>query len=146
MSRSNAPNDTVGRGSHDLVSRLLKPAALACLVALLFLSLTPGPYMVRSGADSRLEHVAAYAGSTMIVAAAYRERFSALAIALLLVAYAGLLETGQLFVPGRHASLLDWGASSTGVIIGSVLAAISFTRNRKEPAADQAGFGRDRSR
>jgi VanZ family protein len=134
--------DTLRPGSSHLASKLLKPAALACLGALPFLSLTPSAYMVRTGADSRLEHVAGYAGSAIIVTTLYRERFGPLAIALLLIAYAGLLETGQLFVPGRHASLVDWGASSAGIIIGSALTAISLSRIAKEPATNRPGSGK----
>lgn len=136
--RTNPPIDIARQGSNDLASQLLKLAALACLVVLLFASLTPSAYVVRTGADSRLEHFAAYAGSAMIVAAAYRARFGASTIALLLIAYAGLLETGQLFVPSRYASLLDWGASSAGVIVGSAFATIFFARSGKEPATSQA--------
>ena len=32
------------------------------------------------------------------------------------LAYAGVLELGQMYIPGRHAALLDWLASSSGVL------------------------------
>jgi hypothetical protein len=35
-------------------------------------------------------------------------------VAVLPGVYAGVLELGQMYVPGRHAALLDWLASSGG--------------------------------
>ena len=35
--------------------------------------------------------------------------------------YAGILEFGQLWVPGRHAGILDWAASSGGVLCAFLL-------------------------
>jgi VanZ family protein len=37
-------------------------------------------------------------------------------IAAILCAYAGVLELGQICIPGRHAALFDWLASSSGVL------------------------------
>jgi hypothetical protein len=125
------PIEIARRAMTDLAPQLLIPAAHACLFILMVLSLAPADYIVRTGANSRLEHFAAYAGSTLITAAAYRARFRLSAIVLSLIAYAGLLEAGQILVPGRHASFLDWGASSAGVIVGAALAARPVVRGIK---------------
>jgi VanZ family protein len=124
--------------------RLLRPAAHVCLFLLMVLSLAPADYLVRTGADSRFEHFVAYAGSTLVTVAAYRARVRPLTVALLLIAYAGLLETGQIWIPGRYASFFDWGASSTGVVFGAALAAPlvlrSFNRpGRTKPDPDRVG-------
>ena len=75
----------------------------------------PAEEMIRSGADGRLEHAAAYLISGLAVFTAYPRRLKWL-IAILMTCYAGILEFGQLLVPGRHAAILDWAASSGGVL------------------------------
>jgi len=72
--------------------------------------------MVRTGAPSELEHFAAYAGAAFIAALGYQRRH--LQIAALLVAYAGLLELAQLWVPGRHSQAVDFAFSVAGVMAG----------------------------
>ena len=39
---------------------------------------------------------------------------------VLLIGYAAILELGQLFAPGRHASFQDFAFSSAGVVIGGL--------------------------
>jgi VanZ family protein len=40
---------------------------------------------------------------------------------LAVVAYAAVLELGQIFIPGRVASLADFAASSAGAVLGITL-------------------------
>ena len=80
----------------------------------------PGEEMIRTGADGRLEHAAAYLISGLAVFTAYPRRLKWL-IAMLMMCYAGVLEFGQLGVPGRHAGILDWAASSGGVLCALLL-------------------------
>jgi VanZ family protein len=93
----------------------LRFIAWALIIGLAVASWTPGQEMVRTGFNARLEHVAAYwiAGIAVIIAYPRRPAWS---IAAVLCAYAGILELGQLYIPGRHAALLDWLASSSGVL------------------------------
>jgi len=80
----------------------------------------PGDEMIRTGVDGRLEHAAAYLISGLAYFTAYPRRPKWL-IAILMTCYAGILELGQLFVPGRHAAILDWLASSGGVLCALLL-------------------------
>ena len=80
----------------------------------------PAEEMIRTGADGRLEHAAAYLISGLAVFTAYPRRLKWL-IAILMTCYAGILEFGQLWVPGRHAGILDWAASSGGVLCALLL-------------------------
>jgi len=80
----------------------------------------PAEEMIRTGADGRLEHAAAYLISGLAVFTAYPRRLKWL-IAILMMCYAGILEFGQLWVPGRHAGILDWAASSGGVLCAFLL-------------------------
>jgi VanZ family protein len=97
----------------------LKFIAWASVVGLAVASWTPGQEMVRTGFNTRLEHVAAYliAGIAVIIAYPRRPTWS---IAAILCTYAGILELGQMYIPGRHAALLDWLASSSGALCACV--------------------------
>jgi VanZ family protein len=74
--------------------------------------------MVRTGAPGLIEHFAAYAGAACIGTLGYGRRVMYVQIAVLLIAYAGMLELGQLWVPGRHSALTDFGFSAIGVVAG----------------------------
>lgn len=76
--------------------------------------------MIRTGFDARLEHVAAYLVAASTVSRAY-PRLRPLRLAITMIAYAAVLEIGQRLVPGRHAGLLDWLASSSGVIVAVLI-------------------------
>ncbi len=101
--------------------------AWACVIGLAVASWTPGPDIVRTGFNTRLEHMAAYLIAGIAVLVAY-PRKTPWSIAALLSAYAGVLELGQMYVPGRHAALLDWLASSSGVVCACVT--VFFYRGR----------------
>jgi VanZ family protein len=98
---------------------MLKAIAWICIIGLAVASWTPGQEMVRTGFNTRLEHTAAYliAGIATIIAYPRKPIWS---IAAILCAYAGILELGQLYIPGRHAAFLDWIASSSGVLCASM--------------------------
>jgi len=90
------------------------------IVVLGVASWLPAEEMIRTGADGRLEHAAAYLISGLAVFTAYPRRSKWL-IAVLMVGYAGILEFGQLWIPGRHAQILDWAASSGGLVCALLL-------------------------
>jgi VanZ family protein len=103
---------------------LHKPAFIArfcasfCIIALAVLSWTPGRYMVRTDVLSgQEEHFLAYLISGLIIAAAPRKSHRA-RTAVMLCLYAGLLELGQYYVPGRHPALEDFLASALGGLAG----------------------------
>ena len=105
----------------DLCAVALRLAFFACIVLLFALSWLPGNAVVRTGFGGRIEHVAAYFGTAIIMALAYRERPQLRIQTLLLVVLAGILEVGQLYVSGRTSAFLDFAASSTGATIGGLL-------------------------
>ena len=96
-------------------NNLLRFIAWACVIGLAVASWTPGQEMVRTGFNTRLEHVAAYLIAGIAVIIAYPRKPS-WAIAAILSTYAGVLELGQMYIPGRHAAWLDWIASSSGAL------------------------------
>ncbi|MBL8699227.1 MAG: VanZ family protein [Alphaproteobacteria bacterium] len=109
------------------MKRLLGWGAWACLPTLAVLSLLPKDEMVRTGADGRIEHFVAYAGTTALFALAYGERVGVAWLAAAIAGYAALLECGQTFAPGRTPGLGDWAAGA----IGAVAAAIAYAAVRR---------------
>jgi VanZ family protein len=97
-------------------------AAWVCVPVLAVLSLTPGDEMVRTGAPELVEHFVAYAGAGGLAAIGYGRRARYLQIGGLLIAYAGVLEIGQNWVPGRHSRMVDFVFSAAGVIAGVIMA------------------------
>ena len=101
-------------------NRLVAANALILMIA----SWTPGSVMVRSGIFSgNVEHTAAYALSGALICAVRAGRSTARQVALMLSAFAGVLELGQIFVPGRHASFDDFLFSAAGAITGVLVSA-----------------------
>jgi VanZ family protein len=97
-----------------------------CL-AVAILSLVPGEYRPHvPGLSHKIEHVLAYLVLGALTAVAARHRLNPYLLTLGLVAYAGVLELGQLFIPNRDASLEDFAASAAGAIIGISLTALAL--------------------
>jgi hypothetical protein len=95
-------------------------------MVLAVLSLTPGKDLLRTdlarlGHGKQIEHFIAYFGAATVIGLAYQTRLTRLALALVLIPYAGLLEIGQMFSPDRVASVVDFAASAAGVAIAALL-------------------------
>jgi VanZ family protein len=106
----------------------LRFIAWACLIGLAVASWTPSwtpgkEMFFRTGFDTRLEHVAAYLIAGIVVIIAYPRR-PIWSIAAILCAYAGILELGQIYVPGRHAGMFDWLAGCSGVLTACVTVSV----------------------
>lgn len=103
------------------LERLSRSLTWCCVILLAVLSLTPGDYMVRTSAPGDLEHFVAYVGTSVIACLGYARRMGYVVPAVLLCGYAGVLEVGQNWAPGRHPDFLDFGSSSAGAIAGMLL-------------------------
>ena len=101
-------------------SKRLRVAAVVCVALLIYLSWVPGPYEVRTNLPGRIEHSVAYAGAAISFALAYPLSRPGI-IAAAFVSLAGVLEAGQIYIPGRHAAVLDWLSSSIGAASGAWL-------------------------
>ena len=102
----------------------LRVAGWICVVAIAILSLMPRDKMVRTSLSGHVEHFIAYAGCAGLWMLAYAARRTQVTIVGLLIAYAGLMEFLQRWVPGRHAGIDDWAASSLGALAGAVAAVL----------------------
>jgi hypothetical protein len=97
-----------------VISSFLRVAAWFSVPALALASWTPGEYMLRTGASGRLEHIVAYFISALLWVAGY-PRGTQWIIGSALAVYAGVLEVGQIYVPGRHSQVEDFAASCLGI-------------------------------
>ena len=114
--------------SERLLSTFLRIAFVACLIALPVLAWLPAAVMARSILGGHAEHFIAYLGTTMVMALAFQRRPHLAVQCALLIACAAILEMGQLYSPGRHASFQDFAFSSSGVIAGGLLLRIARVR------------------
>jgi VanZ family protein len=97
-------------------SVLLRAAVWLSVLGLLVASWTPGQYMIRTGARGSFEHVGAYLMTTLLLVFAY-PRSPPWIVGGALAIYAGILEVGQLYIPGRHSQFEDFAASCLGIAL-----------------------------
>ena len=100
---------------------LLRVGSVGCVLALAVLSWLPGNEIVRTPMGGHIEHVIAYLGTTIIMGLALQQWMRLDVQSVLLIGYAAVLEAGQLYVPGRHASVEDFAFSAVGVGAGWLL-------------------------
>ena len=96
-------------------------AVIGCIIALATLSWLPASVMTRTTLGGHAEHLIAYLGTTMVLGMAVQTSSRLAVQCLLLIGYAAVLEAGQAFMAGRHASLHDFTFSSMGVVLGGLL-------------------------
>jgi len=114
--------------SGKVWSTLLHIAFVACIVALAVLALLPAEAMRRTTLGGHAEHFIAYLGTTMVMGLAFRQRPRLVLRCALLVGYAAILETAQLYSPGRHAAILDLVVSSCGILVGGLFLWFALSR------------------
>jgi len=102
------------------LSVLLRVAFIGCLVALMTLAWLPEKAMTRTILGGHAEHFIAYLGSATIMGLTFRKSPHLAVLCALLIMYAAILEVGQLYSPGRHASVQDLAFSSAGVVTGGL--------------------------
>lgn len=100
--------------------KTLKAIGWLCVGLLVWLSWIPAELEIRTGMAGQIEHAIAYGGTGAILAFAYQEPRRWRIVAGL-VALAGVLEIGQIWVPGRTSQLVDFAASSAGAVLGVVI-------------------------
>lgn len=98
-------------------------------VAVALLSWLPAAYRPHTVLVSdKLEHALAYLILGAVTAIAVRPTLNAQRLGLAIVAYAGILEFGQLLIPSRVASVADFVASAAGAIVGVSITALALRR------------------
>lgn len=118
----------LGRSPKQLRSMILHVALVCCVITLALLALLPSGVVKRSSFGGHVEHFIAYLGTTLVMGLAYRSRPRLILRCGMLVAYAAILEMGQLYSPGRHAAFSDFVFSSSGVVVGGLLVWMAVPR------------------
>jgi VanZ family protein len=116
MSVSSSISRPVGRALFVLRTAIL----MGCTSALAALSWLPPKAVTRTMLGGHAEHLIAYLGTTIVLGLAFPGRPRLAVQCALLIVYAAVLEAGQVYAPGRHASLLDFAFSSAGVVLGAL--------------------------
>ena len=95
--------------------------SLAAIIVVL--SLVPSELRPETGAPHIFEHCLVFVATGVVFGLGYEPRRGALAIQL--VAFAGVIEMAQLFVPGRHARLSDFLVDAVAICIGSIAGSLA---------------------
>ena len=115
------------------LSILLPAAFIGCIIALMTLAWLPEEVMRRTTLGGHAEHFIAYLGTSTIMGLAFRKSPRLVALCALLIVYAAILEVGQLYSPGRHASFQDFAFSSAGAVTGTGGWLLWMARSRMLP-------------
>jgi VanZ family protein len=115
------------------LSILLPAAFMGCIIALMALAWLPEEVMRRTTLGDHAEHFIAYLGTSTIMGLAFRKSPRLVVLCALLIIYAAILEVGQLYSPGRHASFQDFAFSSAGAVTGTGGWLLWMARSRMLP-------------
>jgi VanZ family protein len=115
-------------GSKAAKPFAVRIALVGCIVALAILAWLPAKHLTRTMLGGHAEHFIAYLGTTIVMGLAFQKRLRPDIQCLLLILYAAVLEAGQIYSPGRHASINDFVFSAVGVVIGGLLLWIARSR------------------
>ncbi len=102
-----------------MFENIARAFAIACTIAILYLSLVPGELRPQSGASGHFEHFMAYAGTAFFYALGTQLR-QGMVLVLALALLSGLLEIAQLYIPNRTGEWPGFAASSLGAFVGFV--------------------------
>lgn len=107
--------------------------------ALAALSWLPPKAMTRTFLGGHAEHLLAYLGTAVVLGLAFSRSPRPAVQCALLMGYAAFLEAGQIYTPGRHASIEDFAFSSSGILLGALLLWIARSRFRAAEPGDAPG-------
>ena len=110
------------------LSILLRCVSISCVIALAFLAWLPSTIIKRTILGGHAEHFIAYLGTSILMGLAFQRGPRVTVQCVLLIVYAAVLETGQLYSPSRHASIQDFAFSAAGVVIGGLFLSIARPR------------------
>ena len=119
------------------LSALAKAVLAGCIIALAMLAWTPAHGMPRTALGGHAEHFVAWLGTATVIGLVSRIKMPLAPQFFLLMVYAAVLECGQLYAPGRQASVHDFAFSTGGVLVGSALVWLArrcWLRRESRPA------------
>jgi VanZ family protein len=125
--------------AHRLVALATTPRLWRVVMAWIglvvgYLALTPTPPQDFTTGWDKLNHFAAFSALSMSGSLGFRRTRVLVFVLLALIAYGGLIEVAQYFVPGRSSEWADLAADAVGIACGAVLvlAARMLWRNHRQ--------------
>ena len=116
------------KGIEKRLSVLLRTAFIGCIIALAILAWLPATIMMRTVLGGHVEHFVAYLCTAISMGLTFQKSPRLTVQCVLLIVYAAVLEAGQLYSSGRHASFQDFAFSAAGVVTGGLF--LSMVRPR----------------
>jgi VanZ family protein len=118
--------------------KIIRVIAWVLLATAIVLTVVPAELRPVSGFPSPVEHFAMF----FLIGSAFTLGYSRsdYALCVAAMAFAGLLELLQLFVPGRHARLSDFVVDALSAVIGIALAGL-IDRNKLFPLGPEGPTG-----
>ena len=105
-------------GKRAILKSAIRVVGWLAVLAIVVLSVVPGTLRPDVLGEKHMEHLVAYLGTSILLAAGYPRRFQLILIGVLLASGSGVLEIVQLWIPGRSSSPVDFAASSLGAWVG----------------------------
>ena len=122
-----------------LSARLARAGLLLGVLAIVALSVFPGPSGLPLQTSDKLQHLLAYALVAICVPLGFARRSTRCSWVLGLFALGCALEIAQAFLPGRHAAMLDVLANGMGIAVGMGLGwmcvAVNSARDHESAAS-----------
>jgi hypothetical protein len=103
------------------IRTLGRTAAWLAVIIIIVLSLIPGEYRPQSGMPKPAEHFAAYFLTAVVFVWWYGPYYTWIIAGL--CGLSALMETLQIWIPGRDGEFIDFVASSGGVVSGVIIGA-----------------------
>lgn len=110
-------------------TRSAQIVAWSLAIALTVLSVVPPDLRPETGVPHYFEHLLAYAAMGTAFGLGYEKNPNTLATYL--VCFCAVIEIAQLFVPGRHARLLDFAVDAFGTSLGIVIVSVARAFHRR---------------
>lgn len=100
------------------IDRLVQWMSWVAVLGIIILSVVPGDVRPHTGAPGQGEHAIAYFLTAFLFGLRGNSPSQLVRIALILIAGTAVLETAQLWIPGRNSQVGDFVASSLGILVG----------------------------
>lgn len=114
--------------SHPIFFRF---AAIAILILIWALSLSPGPDLPEFPGNDKLHHALAYFTCMFCWGQVYRRPVTRLRLALLFVGMGAMIECLQHFTQTRTFELMDIAANTVGVFVGWLVVTVQLSIERR---------------
>jgi len=103
------------------------------VIAIAVLTAGPGEWRPQTFVPAQFERFAAYFVASSLLAFGNTGYRRVILIGVLMMLYAGILESAQLWIPGRDAGIIDFAAKASGAWFGVLFVSTLrfFTRDGK---------------